>query len=205
MRPDLRPDHEPSVPPGAYQEAVRRGSYLRRARRNRIATGGVLALALVGSLFVQKTLEGRSSELIPADRPTVEINGPLEPTPAPTPSVSGSVTNPAALRYRPIVEPFATPQSCAPGDENSVEDCRLGETLAVDRDIDALQRERFERAPISERATLLADDRTWLAHRQTFCSEQAGDRETGPPARSAAADCLLASSRQRRLGLQQSG
>jgi len=200
---DLRPDHEPSLPSGAYQQAVRDGGRRRRLRRNRIATGGVVGLVLTGMLLVGNPFEFEppASGIVPADMPA----WPVDPVPSSVPGRAVGDGVPMPLPYVPIAEPFATPGPCnVKGTPAEAAACELLVVLAVDQDVDELQRERFlAAADEGEQSDLAEDDRTWLTHRTKFCAAEAGGGEADDELR--VARCLLASSQARRVELREAG
>lgn len=73
------------------------------------------------------------------------------------------------LKYLPIKEVFSTPVGRCDDDGTTIEmaNCFLVKVVRTDHKIDALQKQRFDRAKTTHtRKTVLKDDAGWLKHRR---------------------------------------
>jgi uncharacterized protein YecT (DUF1311 family) len=100
--------------------------------------------------------------------------------------------------YVKIAEPFSAPgPRCTHTDTTlSISACLLVRVVRVDHTVDALQKDRFDRARTTKtKKARLADDAKWLKARGTTCAA-AGD-SGGTIDQITTAQCLLDNSKQR--------
>jgi uncharacterized protein YecT (DUF1311 family) len=176
----------------------------------RISTG-LTAFWLIGAVGIGVSGCSSSSDHTPAASATtpaaswgVGASATSGSVDSANPAAGRNPANPASTRavapgseprYLPLVEPFSAPASC---DENGntleMTGCVLQQVMDVDSTVDNLQRERFERAPQSERPKILAEDARWLKGRSTACAKVA---KGGSIDQVNIAQCLLRASQNR--------
>jgi uncharacterized protein YecT (DUF1311 family) len=146
------------------------------------------ALAVLLGLTLTACSSGSSSDSSSAARATptsssgaklaVVTTAPALASPATTaadgPAPSSSAAKGATAKYRPVAEPFSPPGTCnSNGSTLEMTACVLEQVVDVDSSVDQLQLDRFELAPASKQAALLADDAKWSKHRSATCNATA--------------------------------
>jgi uncharacterized protein YecT (DUF1311 family) len=102
----------------------------------------------------------------------------------------------ATPRYQPVAEPFSAPGTCNEnGNTQEMTACILEQVVDVDSTVDSLQVQRFELAPASKQAAILAEYAAWLKNRSTTCNAKA--KTGGSIDQLTVARCLLQASQDR--------
>ena len=107
----------------------------------------------------------------------------------------------STLSYQPIVEQFDIPSACNEnGNTLAIASCFLIQATALDKEIDALQKSKFDAASsVADKRAVLNAAAAFVADRQKACAVKIRGR--GSSGQISTAACLAEESKKRKLAL----